>query len=105
MTLVGYFSRAIDYAQRSYRIRQEQRDLWGQGQSLHYYGCVLYAASRFHESIEQCRLAVPLLQKMGDYWQVHIARYQIAASFYHLGDLESAVAGGQDELSIGNRAG
>ena len=91
MTLVGYFSRAVDYAQRSYRIRFEQRDLWGQGQSLHYYGCVLYAASRFQESIEQCRLAVPLLQKMGDYWQVHIARYQIAASLYHLGDLEGAV--------------
>jgi signal transduction histidine kinase/CheY-like chemotaxis protein/tetratricopeptide (TPR) repeat protein len=91
MTLVGYFSRAIDYAQRSYRIRQEQRDLWGQGQSLHYYGCVLYAASRFRDSIEQCRLAVPLLRKMGDFWQVHIARYQIAASLYHQGDLDGAL--------------
>ncbi len=91
MTLVGYFSRAIDYAQRSYRIRSEHRDLWGQGQSLHYYGCVLYAASRFQECIEQCQLAVPLLRKMGDYWQVHIARYQIAASLYHLGDLEGAL--------------
>ncbi len=91
MTLVGYFSRAIDYVQRSYRIRKKQQDAWGQGQSLHYYGCVLFAASRFREAIEQCQQAIPLLQKMGDYWQVHIARYQVAASHYHVGELATAV--------------
>ncbi|MBI1899713.1 MAG: response regulator, partial [Planctomycetia bacterium] len=33
-----------------------------------------------------------LLERMGDYWQVHICRYQVAASLYRLGDLPGAIA-------------
>ena len=52
---------------------------------------MLYAASRFNECIEKCREAVRLLERTGDYWEMHIARYQIAASLYRLGDLRRAV--------------
>jgi len=101
MTLVQYFSRAIAYAERSLAIRKVQNDLWGQGHSLHYHGVVLYAAGRYEECIQKCREAVRLLERMGDYWQVHIARYQIAASLYRLGDLPGAL----EEARINQQSG
>ncbi|MBI3468717.1 MAG: AAA family ATPase, partial [Planctomycetes bacterium] len=91
MSLVPYFSRGIAYAEKSLAIRKSLGDLWGQGQSLHFYGVVLYAASRFAECIEKCREAVRLLERTGDRWEVNIARFQIAASLYRLGDLPAAV--------------
>jgi signal transduction histidine kinase/CheY-like chemotaxis protein len=91
LTLVGMFKRAAKYAQRSLDIRKSFGDLWGQGQSLHYYSIAMYAASRFEECIEKCREAIQLLERTGDYWQVHIARYQIAASLYRLGDFCGAL--------------
>ncbi|MCA9072427.1 MAG: AAA family ATPase, partial [Planctomycetaceae bacterium] len=40
MSLLGLFDRAVRYAEKSLTIRRELGDLWGQGQALHYYGCV-----------------------------------------------------------------
>jgi two-component system sensor kinase len=91
LTLVGYLSRAERYAQKSLALRRELGDWWGQGQSLHYWGVVLYAGARFESCIEKCREGIRLLERTGDYWQVHIARYQIAASFYRLGELVRAI--------------
>ncbi|WP_428308216.1 ATP-binding protein [Lacipirellula sp.] len=91
MTLVGYYSRAVAYAQKSLDLRKDMGDLWGQGQSLVFYGITLFAASRFDECIEKCRMAIRILERMGDYWQIHMARYQIAGSLYYLGDLQGAV--------------
>jgi two-component system sensor kinase len=91
MTLIPYIRRGIAYAERSLVIRKQHEDLWGQGQSLHFYGLVLYAASRFEECIERCREAVRLLERTGDLWEVNIARHQIAASLYRLGDLQGAI--------------
>ncbi len=90
MSLIPWPSRGIRYADRSLEMRRQMNDIWGQGQSLHYKGIVLYAAGRFRECIQTCREAVRLLEKTGDYWEMHIARYQIAASLYMLGDLEAA---------------
>jgi hypothetical protein len=50
-----------------------------------------YAASKYSECINRCRESIRLLERMGDYWQVHVARYQIAASYYRLGELSSAI--------------
>ncbi len=91
MCLVPLFGRAIRYAQRSLELRKEFGDVWGQGQSLNFYSVVLYAASRYEECIEKGRESVRLLERTGDYWQVHIARYQVAASLYHLGQFEEAL--------------
>jgi signal transduction histidine kinase/CheY-like chemotaxis protein len=101
MTLISYFSRAIRYAERSLAIRKERGDLWGQGHTRHYHGVVLYASARYEECIVKCREAVRLLERMGDYWQVHIARYQIAASLYRLGDLSGAL----EEAKINHLSG
>ena len=91
MTLIGYYSRGTAYAQKSLDLRKDLGDLWGQGQSLVFYGITLFAASRFDECIEKCRMAIRILERMGDYWQIHMARYQIAGSLYYLGDLRGAV--------------
>lgn len=91
MSLVPFFGRAVRYLDESLRIRRELGDIWGQGQSLNYYGFVLYAAARLPECIDKCRQAVRLHERTGDFWQMHMARYQIAASLYRLGELPQAV--------------
>lgn len=101
MSLLTLFQRAFRYAAKSFEIRRSFGDLWGQGQSLSYYGCALYAASQFEECIAKCREAVRLLERTGDYWQVHIARYQIAASLYHLGRVRDAI----DEVKKNYKSG
>jgi signal transduction histidine kinase/CheY-like chemotaxis protein/tetratricopeptide (TPR) repeat protein len=105
MTLVGAFGRGIAYAKRSLELRKKLGDPWGQGQSLAFYGITLYAASRFEECVEKCRMAVRLLERMGDYWLVHMARFQIAASLYHLGDLQGAIEEAQLNYKSGVELG
>lgn len=99
--LIPMFNRAFQYAQRSLDLRRTFNDVWGQGQSLNYYACALYAAGRYRECIEKGRESIRLLERSGDYWQVHIARYQVAASLYHLGDFEAAL----EEARINHRSG
>lgn len=90
MSLVPWYERGIDYAKRSLAIRTNLDDTWGQGQSLSYLGVVLHSAGRHQECIENCREAARRLERTGDFWEVHIARYQTAASLYRLGRLEEA---------------
>jgi two-component system sensor kinase len=101
LTLVGYTQRALTYAEKSLEIRKAFGDWWGQGQTLHYLGVVYYSAAQYRKCIEKCREAIRLLERTGDYWQVHIARYQIAASLYRLGDL----AGALEEAQLNYRSG
>ena len=54
---------AIRYAERSLAMRREMGDVWGQGQSLHFFGVALYGASRYRECIERCEEAVRLLER------------------------------------------
>jgi signal transduction histidine kinase/ActR/RegA family two-component response regulator len=101
ISLVAMFRRGERYALKSLKLREQMDDLWGQGQSLCYYGCNLYAASRYEECIECCRRAIRILEQTGDLWQVHIARYQIAASLYRLGDRSAAL----EEVRRNHRSG
>ncbi len=95
MSLLAWFSRGIVYAEKSLALRKQFGDLWGQGQSLHFYGIVLYAAARLQDCVTRCREAVRLLERTGDYWEVNIARFQIAASLYRMGDLAVRLAESQ----------
>jgi two-component system sensor kinase len=90
MSLVPWLRRGLWYGRKSLQIRRDLGDLWGQGQSLHFLGIVYYAASRYEECIEHCREAIGLFQRTGDYWEVNMARFQVAASLYRLGDLQAA---------------
>ena len=91
MSLVPLYGRGVAYAKKSLIIRKKLGDIWGQGQSLHYLGVVLFSGSRYRECIEKCREGVRLLERTGDFWEMHTARYQIASALYRLGELESAV--------------
>jgi len=92
MTLLGRFRRAIVYVERSLILRKAFGDLWGQGQSLHFYGVVLYADSRLTESVAKCREALQILEMKGDEWEVSSAHYHLAAGLCRLGDFRGAIA-------------
>lgn len=91
MTLLRWQSRGIKYANRSLEIRKSQDDVWGQGQSRNFLSILLYSFSRFEDCVSQSRQAVAILERTGDYWEVHIARYQLAAALYRLGELEESL--------------
>jgi signal transduction histidine kinase/tetratricopeptide (TPR) repeat protein len=105
MTMIPWFSRGIAYARRSYQIRKALGDAWGQGQSLHFLGVVLYAASRFEESIESCSGAIRLLERTGDQWEVNTARWHIGYCHYRLGALRAAVNEAQRVFRAGAEIG
>ena len=90
MPLIPLYRRSSRYAEKSLELRKSFGDLWGQGLSLAFYGSALYAGSRYVECIATCREAIRLLERTGDFWYAHMARYQIAASYYHLGDFQQA---------------
>ncbi len=89
--ILSGFRRGMTYARKSLEIRKRLGDLWGQGQSHHYSGILLYTESHFAECVETCREALRLLERTGDYWELHTARYQVAASLYHQGDMRGAI--------------
>ncbi|HVM41548.1 MAG TPA: GAF domain-containing sensor histidine kinase, partial [Acidimicrobiia bacterium] len=90
-TLVGWHRRGIAYATRSLAIRRRLHDVWGQGQSLNFYGIVLYTAARYTESMEKGREAVRLLQRTGDRWELNIARCHVAYNLMRTGRIAEAV--------------
>jgi tetratricopeptide (TPR) repeat protein len=91
MMLVPRHRRGVRYAQRSHAIRVELGDLWGQGQSLHFWGAGLYAGSEYEASLLRMRESLELLEQTGDRWELNNCRLQIAMARYRLGDLAGAV--------------
>ena len=94
-TMLPWCTRGIAYAQRSLAIRHERRDMWGEGQSLHFYGLVLYVAGRYEECLEKCRAAMEILERTGDRWEMNTAGWHVALALYRLGRMEEAVAAAQ----------
>ena len=91
MMVFGYYSRGIAYAEKSLALRRSFNDLWGQGQSLNFYGMLLHGASRYAACVEKLREAVRLLQRTGDYWEMNIARYNMAVALFRLGEHREAL--------------
>jgi signal transduction histidine kinase/tetratricopeptide (TPR) repeat protein len=91
MMLIPWHRRGIRFAQRSHAIRVQLGDLWGQGQSLHFWGAGLYAASQYRASLERMREAHELLERTGDRWELNNCTLQMAMAMYRLGDLAGAV--------------
>ncbi|MDQ2649240.1 MAG: diguanylate cyclase, partial [Actinomycetota bacterium] len=90
MTMVPWYGRGLSYAHRSYEIRRDLGDVWGQGQSLNFHGVVLYAASRYRACIEQCQEAVRVLERTGDRWEQNTATWTMVFAHYRLGELDVA---------------
>ncbi len=91
MTMIPYYRRAIAYAKKGLEIRRQLGDLWGEGQSLHFWGVALHAASRFEESIEKCREAVRILERTGDRWEVNTANWHTGFCLQRLGEMDEAI--------------
>ncbi|CAN5885731.1 hypothetical protein BH23ACT12_BH23ACT12_01880 [soil metagenome] len=91
MTMIPWFTRGLDYVERSLAIRKSLGDVWGQGQSLSFHGVGLYAASRYREAIDRCREAKRLMERTGDRWEVNTAGWNIAFAQYRLGELREAI--------------
>jgi len=82
--------RAVAYGRKSLELRKMQGDIWGQGQSLHFLGIAYLGAARFRESIQSCREAIRLLERAGDRWEENTARFNMAMSQFHVGELAAA---------------
>ncbi|MEY2426127.1 MAG: hypothetical protein QOI61_1699, partial [Actinomycetota bacterium] len=91
LTMVPWFKRGLRYVERSFAIRTELDDRWGQGQSLGFWGITLFAASRHREAIDKLEAAVRLLDQTGDRWEVDTATWNIAFAHYRLGQLHDAI--------------
>ena len=91
LTLIPFNKRGIDYLEKSLKIRRDKSDRWGQGQSLCYQSVVYYSAAKYRESYEAAKKAIDILQHTGDYWQVHMSKWHMAASLYRLGKLPEAL--------------
>ncbi|MDY7227244.1 protein kinase domain-containing protein [Hyalangium rubrum] len=106
-TVLPWYERAIDYVSKSLAMRREMGDVWGQGQSLHFYGLAMYCTGRFEECIERIREAIRLLDRTGDRWEVNNAHFQMAMALYRLGRLKEALSSAQQlhraALAIGDR--
>lgn len=104
-TIIGYFSRGERYAEKSLALRRRLGDLWGEGQTLSFYGVVLYAGSKFPQTLERCREAFRLLDRTGDRWEAHISLFHVAASLYRMGDLRGAVETCRRVYQLGQETG
>ncbi|QEG39925.1 response regulator [Roseimaritima ulvae] len=91
MCLIPWLSRGEAFAKKSLAVRKEFGDVCGQGQSLHYWGVVLFAGAKFDECIHSCQEAVRLLDRTGDYWERNMAWWQSANAFLRKGDLARAI--------------
>jgi tetratricopeptide (TPR) repeat protein len=87
-----FFRRGVRYAERGLAIRRALGDVWGQGQSLNFYGMLLYAFGRYEEALDRFREALRLLRSTGDRWEANVAAAHIAFCHYRLGALREAVA-------------
>ena len=87
-----WYSRGIAYAEKSLEIRRRFGDVWGQGQSLHFYGVVLYAGSRFEAAIEKLTEATRLLDRTGDQWEISTALWHLGFCHYRLGHAAESIA-------------
>ena len=90
MTMLPWFGRALDFAQRSLEIRRASGDVWGQGQSQSFAGVSLYAASRFDEAEDVCREAIHLLESTGDQFELNTAGWNLAMARHRKGELRDA---------------
>jgi diguanylate cyclase (GGDEF)-like protein/PAS domain S-box-containing protein len=90
VTMLPWFSRALQYVERSLHVREDLGDVWGQGQSRNFAGVALYAASRFDDGAEACRESLRLLEATGDRWESLTASWNLAMCLHRKGELPQA---------------
>lgn len=91
MTQLPWFKRGHDYGLRSLEIRRRFGDVWGEAQSLHFLGVVLYSSTQYKSSLQRCREAMELFERTGDRWEYNTASWHTAYAHYRLGNLKEAL--------------
>lgn len=105
MSLLRWFKRANHYARRSLVIREQLGNVWGQGQSQHYHSVVMLAECRFQDAIDTSTRSVDLLRRMGDFWEMNMARYQTANAYYRIGRYKEAAEIASQMFECGREIG
>ena len=91
MTMVPFFSRAIEYGRKGVEIRCKLKNLWGEAQGLHFHGVALYCATQYKAALFKFKKSYQLLERTGDRWEANAAKYHIASTLYRLGQLTEAM--------------
>lgn len=105
MQAVPLPGRGIAYAERSYRIHDNEADLVGKGKARSYQTFAYFTAGRFKEGVESGREAVRLLEEAGDVWEANMARIILSFPLYLQGDHESAAVEARKAVEIGQETG
>ena len=90
MSLIPWKQRGLAYAKKSLKLRNDWNDTWGQGQTRNFESILYYACGHFDETVLAASRAATILQRTGDYWEVNIARYHMAAGLLRQGKLKQA---------------
>ena len=85
LAVLPWFRRGLTYVDRSLEIQRRLGDRWGEAQSLHQQGVVLYAASRFAEAARVSTVAAESLESMGDAAEAHDALLHAAMAMLQVG--------------------
>jgi len=89
--LFGLTDRAVSYADNAHRMMVEEIPALRDGLRGHYLSVGYYCTAQYDKSIELGRAAIEKLERLGDYWKLHMTRYQVAASLYSKGHYREAV--------------
>ncbi|MFZ5467955.1 MAG: protein kinase domain-containing protein [Myxococcota bacterium] len=91
VSTVPLAQRGRDYAQRGLSIRKALGDVWGQGQSIHFWGLVEMADANLPNAEELLQEAERTLRRTGDRWEVSNALYNVAYCKFRRGALRDAL--------------
>ncbi|MBC8352029.1 MAG: protein kinase [Planctomycetes bacterium] len=105
MTAIPYPARGIEYAEKSFEMRRQLGDLWGQGQSRSFQTFSCIVDEQFERGCACGEQAVDLLEKAGDVWEANMARMMHAWSLYFLGDLQGVLRAAKKGYEIGFETG
>ena len=80
------------YVERSREITKHDPKARREGLVSHYMAIASYCLAHYDKAIYHGRRSIEFLEQIGDYWKIHMARYQLAAALYHRGYSREALA-------------
>lgn len=91
MSFLGMMRRAEKYAERARSIDADELPGVRDGLISHYLSIGYYCGGYYDKAIEHGKRSIQLLERVGDYWKIHMARYQLAAALYQKGYYREAL--------------
>ena len=89
---VGQLRLVAPYVNRCREIYQDDFPGVREGLISNYLSIGYYCTAKYDDAIRYGRQAIESLERVGDYWKIHMARYQVAASLYQKGYYREAIA-------------